>query len=154
VPVSQENRKVGVTNSSGHLLVPDLQSYQRNQIAIDPLALPADARIETTKLNVAPERRSGVLARFGMSRYQGASVSFVDAGGAPIKEGAAATNESTGETAIVGFDGLAFFNKLDAANTVTIRGHGASCSAQVPFDAASSHELPQIGPFVCRGNGG
>lgn len=154
VPVSQENRKVGVTNSGGHLLVPDLQSYQRNQIAIDPLALPADARIETTKLNVAPERRSGVLARFGMSRYQGASVSFVDADGAPIKEGAAATNESTGETAIVGFDGLAFFNKLDAANTVTIRGHGASCSAQVPFDAASSHELPQIGPFVCRGNGG
>ncbi|SAL01133.1 fimbrial biogenesis outer membrane usher protein [Caballeronia calidae] len=149
VPVSQENRPVGATNARGYLLVPDLTSYQRNQIAIDPLALPADARIDTTRLNVAPERRSGVLAHFGMSRYLGASVSFVDSQGAPLPPGAVATHATTGETAVLGYDGVAFFSQLNPSNDVRIRGRGTDCSARVPFDPASARDLPQIGPFVC-----
>jgi outer membrane usher protein len=150
VPVRQENRPVGTTNGSGHLLVTDLTSYQRNQLSIDPLALPPDARIDNTKIDIAPERRSGALARFGMSRYQGASVSFVDADGKPVAAGAAATNATTGETAIVGYDGVAFFQRLDAKNRVRITGHKFVCNADVSFDAPQAGTLAQIGPVPCQ----
>ncbi|WP_250463586.1 fimbria/pilus outer membrane usher protein [Caballeronia sp. GAFFF2] len=150
VPVTQENRFVGVTNSKGYLLVPNLTSYQRNQLAIDPLALPPDASIERTKLDIAPQRRSGALAHFGMSRYQGASVSFVDITGAPLPAGAVATLTSTGEAAIVGYDGVAFFRRLDSDNHVTIHEAKGDCSAGFRLDPPKAGDLPQLGPITCQ----
>ncbi len=150
VPVLQENRVVGTTNAGGYLLVPDLPSYQRNQIAIDPLALPADAQIDTPEQDIAPQRRSGVLVHFGLKQYTGASVSFVDEAGQPLPVGSVATAQPGGATSVIGYDGVAFLAHLDAANTVTILGNGADCTASVPFDAASANRLPQIGPFICE----
>ncbi|AET94722.1 putative fimbrial biogenesis outer membrane usher protein PapC (plasmid) [Burkholderia sp. YI23] len=151
VPVLQENRLVGATNRRGYLLVPDLTSYQRNQIAIDPLALPADVRIERTGLDIAPERRSGALAHFGMERYRGASVSFVDANGRALPPGATATTAS-GAAATVGYDGIAFFDKLDASNTVTIRGKDLDCTAHVAYETPAAGTLAQLGPVPCIAN--
>ena len=135
----------------GYLLVPDLTSYQRNQIAIDPLALPADVRIERTGLDIAPERRSGALAHFGMERYRGASVSFVDANGRALPPGATATTAS-GAAATVGYDGIAFFDKLDASNTVTIRGKNLDCTANVAYETPAAGTLAQLGPVPCIAN--
>ncbi|WP_244814069.1 fimbria/pilus outer membrane usher protein [Caballeronia sp. Lep1P3] len=150
VPVLQENRLIGETNARGYLLTPDLLSNQRNQLAIDPLALPADAMIDRTRLEVAPQRRSGVLARFGMRRYEGASVRFVDDDGKPLPAGSVATVTATGAQAVVGYDGIAFFERLDANNAITISGKHADCDASVPFDPASASTMPQLGPIVCR----
>lgn len=152
VPVLQENRVVGTTNSRGYLLVPDMPSYERNQIAIDPLALPADAMIENSKTDVAPERRAGVLVHFGLEKYTGASVSFVDEAGKPLPAGSVATVTPGGASSVVGYDGVAFFDKLDAQNTVQVEGKGVTCSADVPFDPASAKEMPQLGPITCRAN--
>ncbi|QSN65202.1 fimbrial biogenesis outer membrane usher protein (plasmid) [Caballeronia sp. M1242] len=150
VPVLQENRVVGVTNRDGYLLVPDLLSYQRNQLAIDPLALPADTMIDKTQMDVAPERRAGVLARFGLSRYRGASVSFVDADGNAIPPGSIATVTDTGASAVVGYDGVAFFEQLSAMNAVTIHGKSIDCAADVAFDPSTARTMPQLGPIACR----
>ncbi|WP_322054258.1 fimbria/pilus outer membrane usher protein [Paraburkholderia bannensis] len=150
VPVLQENRVVGTTNARGYLLVPDLPSYQRNQIAIDTLALPADAQIDTPEQDIAPQRRSGVLVRFGLKQYTGASVSFIDEAGQPLPVGSVATAQPGGATSVIGYDGVAFLAHLDATNTVSIHGNGADCTASVPFDAASAKSLPQIGPFICE----
>lgn len=150
VPVLQENRVVGTTNSRGYLLVPDMTSYVRNQIDIDPLALPADALIESSSEDVAPERRAGVYVHFGLKRYTGASVSFVDEQGQPLPAGGLASVQPGGASSVVGYDGVAFFDKLDAANTVTIKGKGgASCVADLPFDPSSASRMPQLGPIVC-----
>ena len=48
IDVLYENRLIGRTNSAGRLLVPDLRSYQRNKIEIDPRGLPLDAVAATT----------------------------------------------------------------------------------------------------------
>ncbi|SAK75205.1 fimbrial biogenesis outer membrane usher protein [Caballeronia catudaia] len=152
VPVTQENRLVGATDTRGYLLVPDLTSYQRNQLAIDPLALPPDVQIDRTRLDIAPERRSGALAHFGMARYQGASVSFVDANGQALPAGAMATLAPSGATATVGYDGLAFFDKLDANNEVTIHGRNLDCTADVKYAAPAAGTLAQIGPVPCTAN--
>lgn len=151
VPVLQENRVVGTTNSRGYLLVPDMTSYVRNQIGIDPLALPADALIESSNEDVAPKRQSGVYVHFGLKRYTGASVSFVDEQGQPLPAGGLASVRPGGASSIVGYDGVAFFDKLDASNTVTIKGKGgARCVADLPFDPASASRMPQLGPIVCH----
>ncbi|WP_321954747.1 fimbria/pilus outer membrane usher protein [Paraburkholderia bannensis] len=152
VPVLQENRVVGTTNARGYLLVPDMPSYERNQLSIDPLALPADALIETSKEEVAPERRAGVLVRFGLKKYTGASVSFVDDAGQPLPAGAVATAQPAGVSSIVGYDGLAFFERLEAQNTITIEGKGVNCSVKLPFNSASATDMPQLGPIVCHAN--
>ncbi|KMZ12402.1 Sigma-fimbriae usher protein [Candidatus Burkholderia humilis] len=154
VPVLQENRLVGTTNGRGYLLVPDLQSYHRNQLAIDPLALPADASIRTTQMDVAPERRSGVLASFGVSRYTGASVTFVDDAGNPLAPGSVATLTQSGAKTVIGFDGIAFFEHLDASNTVAIHGRKLDCTADVPFAPSQPGSMPQIGAVTCHSNGG
>ncbi|WP_284508000.1 FimD/PapC C-terminal domain-containing protein, partial [Caballeronia sp. NCTM1] len=80
----------------------------------------------------------------GMSRYQGASVSFVDTTGAPLPAGAAATLTSTGEAAIVGYDGVAFFRRLDSDNHVTIHEAKGDCSAVFRLDPPKAGDLPQL----------
>ena len=74
VPVLHQNRLIGETNRAGYLLVPDLNAYQNNRVAIDGATLPADARIADTTLDVVPQARSGVLAHFAVSRYSAASI--------------------------------------------------------------------------------
>jgi P pilus assembly protein, porin PapC len=69
VPVLHENRVIGTTDRNGHLLIPDLNAYQHNQVAIDSMNLPADARIATTSMDLVPESHAGVLANFRVSRY-------------------------------------------------------------------------------------
>ncbi|MCO6763442.1 fimbria/pilus outer membrane usher protein, partial [Streptomyces sp. EL5] len=47
VEVLNENRRAGVTDSRGMLLIPTLRSYQNNKIAIDPTNLPVDNEAAT-----------------------------------------------------------------------------------------------------------
>ena len=74
VDVLHENRKLGKTGSSGHLLVPDLVPYQANRVSIDVENLPVDTRLESTKAVVVPQSRSGVVANFQLERYVAATV--------------------------------------------------------------------------------
>src|SRR5579872_870681 len=64
VPVLHENRLIGLTDSSGHLLVPELNPYDRNSVSIDALTLPTDAKIPLDRQELIPRGNSGVLADF------------------------------------------------------------------------------------------
>lgn len=148
VPVLHENREIGRTNAAGHLLVPDLVAYQANHLAIDPLELPADTAVSTTQLNLAPQARAGVLARFPLHGFTGAQLQLVDAGGEPLPPGTALTHRETGKRYVVGYDGLAFIDDLARSNTLDAAPAGKHCEASVPF-ASQGHGLPTLGPFVC-----
>lgn len=150
VPVLHENREIGRTNGAGHLLVPDLIAYQPNHLAIDPLDLPADTTVATTQLNLAPQVRAGVLARFPLHGFSGAQLQLVDAKGAPLPPGTALVHRQTGKRYVVGYDGLAFIDDLAAANTLDATLAGGSCEISVPFQARA-HALPTLGPFTCSG---
>jgi outer membrane usher protein len=150
VPVLHENRPIGTTNGSGHFLVPNLNSYQNNQISIDSMALPIDVRLGRTVQNVVPQARSGVLARFAMAREQAASVVLRGADNAPLPVGLKVRQVETGIETIVGYDGLVFVSGLGSFNHLEIEGGGKRCTVAFYYVRPADSTLPTIGPLSCE----
>ena len=150
IPVLHENRVIGLTDAGGHLLVPDLNSYQVNHIAIDSMNLPADARVSTTAQKVVPQSESGVLAHFPVARYSAASITIVDAQGKPLAPGSHVRDVESGAQTIIGYDGMTFIDGLQADNHLHIEMGAASCDVAFPYTRPTDGSLPALGPFVCR----
>ncbi|MGH8821701.1 MAG: fimbria/pilus outer membrane usher protein, partial [Rhodoferax sp.] len=87
VPVTLENRPIGTTDGNGLLLVTPLNSYQNNQLGIDPMQLPADVHIDRVKAIATPSDRAGTLVTFGITPIRAASVLLVNAAGKPLPLG-------------------------------------------------------------------
>ncbi|VBB11052.1 fimbria/pilus outer membrane usher protein [Burkholderia stabilis] len=150
IPVLHENRVIGTTDRAGHLLVPDLNAYQNNQVAIDSMKLPADARIARTSMTIVPQAQSGVVAHFGVSRYRAASVILRDAAGQPLPAGARVHHAESGADTIVGYDGLTFVDGLKEDNHLVIDYGTQRCVAEFAFTAPGNGTLPTVGPLTCR----
>jgi len=149
IPVLHENRVIGVTDRGGHFLVPDLNSYQDNQVAIDSMKLPADARIDTTSMNLVPQAQSGVLARFGVTHYSAASVILQGPDGRVLPPGAAVHHEESGKDTIVGYDGLTFIEGLQHDNHLVIESGPLHCAVEFAYARPGDGSLPTIGPLTC-----
>jgi len=132
VPVKLENRPVGQTNSRGLLLVVPVNAYQNNKLAIDPMDLPADVRIERAESLITPAGRSGARAHFGITPVRAAHVALTDAQGQPLPLGSRVqVNGQGGSGAVVGYDGWVYLDTLDVRNTLAVRTpDGAVCRAQ------------------------
>jgi outer membrane usher protein len=150
VPVLQENRVVGKTSGSGYLLVPNLNPYLANQVAIDTAQLPFDARIASTSQTVVPARLSGVLAHFPVEQYQAVSVILHDAGGKPVAPGTEVLHVESGALTVVGFDGVAFVDRLAPLNHLRLTVGGAPCVVEFPYAQAKGQSMSTVGPYVCR----
>jgi len=150
VPVKLENNLVGVTNDQGLLLVAPLNSYQNNLLSIDPMNLPARMQIGRTSLYATPADRSGVLLNFDIKPVKAAQVMLVDVKGNPISEGSFVTLlGGIGHSAIVGFDGMVYFDSLELHNWLEVTTASGVCS--VTFDYPNGAMwIPQIGPLTCR----
>jgi outer membrane usher protein len=151
VPVLLENRPNGVTDDRGLLLVARLNAYQDNRLAIDPLELPADMRVQRVQSTVAPSDRAGVLVRFGVRKVRAATLILHDGQGQPLPLGSTVYGGSLSEPALVGYDGMVFLDNLHADTPLRIErpdGHGCRLMLSYP---AQARELPQLGPLVCAG---
>ncbi|QGW64772.1 fimbria/pilus outer membrane usher protein [Lysobacter soli] len=151
VPVLRENRRVGTTNAQGHLLIPDLLSWQGNRLAIDTLALPLDANLDVESMQVAPRAMSGVLVSFPVTRFRGALVVLVDESGQPLPLGTVVTLVATGEATAVGYDGQVFLQQLQEDNELYAEPAGKPCRVRFTFDASAT--MTTLGPFVCTTGG-
>jgi outer membrane usher protein len=151
VAVQYENRPIGVTNKSGMLLVPYLNSYQKNKISIDPKNLPVDADIPKTREVVVPADRSGVVVDFGVSEApKAALVTFVGTNGEPLKVGSQVRLDETEQSFVVGYDGQAYIRGLTAHNVATIFSpEGDSCRAEFDYTPKSGEQV-QISNVVCQ----
>ncbi|OJB26539.1 fimbrial protein [Burkholderia ubonensis] len=149
VPVVHQNRLIGETDRAGYLLVPDLNAYQNNRVGIDGTTLPADARIADTSLDVVPQARSGVLARFPVTRYRAATIALRTPDGAPLPPGLEVVHVESGQRTIVGYDGLTFVDGLAADNHLEIGGDGRRCSVEFAYQRPDDGTLPRIGPLTC-----
>jgi len=150
VPVQLENRPVGSTDSRGLLLVTPLNAYQNNQLAIDPMRLPADLRIDRVRAIAAPGDRSGTFVRFGITEVNAASVVLVDAHNKPLPVGAEVlANGDSGEPALVGFDGIVYLEGLKAQNMLEVQTSTGSCRVRFEYQKHGD-VIPQIGPLTCR----
>ena len=150
VPVKLENNLIGTTDSLGLLLVSPLNSYQNNQLSIDPMDLPADVRIDRVKALVTPTDRAGTMVRFGITAIRAASVTLHDAGGQPLPMGSRVTIAGQADNgAMIGFDGTVYLDTLGKHNTLIV--HTPSGVCRTSFDYHNdSKSIPAIGPLLCR----
>lgn len=150
VPVLSENRLLGHSDDDGYLLVPDLRGWQRNRVAIDPDRLPANYRVGEIEREVTPTDHGGVRVDFTVVELRPAIVVLHDVDGKPV---AAGTRLSYGEggTAMVGFDGEAYLETLDAGTVLEGRLDGRTCRFTLPAAPASEDGAPsRLGPFRCE----
>lgn len=150
VPVKLQNNVIGTSDDNGLLLVTSLNSYQNNQISIDPMDLPANMRIARVEANATPADRSGTLVSFGITPVRAAQVILVDEQGLAIPEGRVAiATTGEGQSSLVGFDGMTWFDTLEKHNALRVKTETGTCS--VTFDYPNSARgIVQIGPLVCR----
>lgn len=151
VPVLQENRPIGLTDGRGYLLVPNLNPYISNQVGIDVTALPLDARVAVSRMEVVPSRLSGVLARFPVEKYAAATVLLLDGAGKPVAPGTLVLHAESGASTVVGFDGMAFIDRLQPLNHLLVgAADGPRCAVEFAYRAVPGQALPVLGPFTCR----
>ena len=149
VHVLQENRDVGMTGSSGRLLVPDMRSFDLNHIAISATDIPSDVTIDDATVEMRPQDRSGVVVKFPVKISHAALLRLVDEAGVPMSLGSTATLQATGVTVAVGYDGDAYVEDLSPHNELSVEGiNGRRCT--VPFDYKPvAGDIPSIGPLRC-----
>ena len=152
VPVLLQNNLIGSTNRRGLLLISPLNAYQNNKIAIDPLQLPADMRIDKVSIDATPTDRAGILVAFGITPVRSASVILVDSDNEPLALGSQVrqlTNTDVPST-VVGFDGEVYLDTLDERNVLEVTTP-TDIICTVEFDyTKQGDEIPLIGPFICQ----
>ena len=149
IPVLYENRVVGTTDSSGHLLVPSLLSYQNNKVAVDTTRLPPDVDAGQTSVVVRPPDRSGVTIDFSIRKMRAALLTLTDGSGKPIPVGSVAKIAGSLDQP-VGHEGLTFVSGLRPTNRVqVVLPNGATCSVEFDYTPLPD-DIPVIGPLQCQ----
>lgn len=150
IPVLLQNNPIGTSDSRGLLLVTPLNSYQKNEISINPLNLPANMQIDPVSAVAIPADRSGALVNFTVKAVRSALIILKDPKGEVIPEGASAVlNGNRSQRAVVGFDGMAYFDTLEIHNTLSVTTSAGVCSAQFDYPD-NARDIPQIGPLTCQ----
>jgi len=149
VHVLQENRDVGMTGSSGRLLVPDMRAFDLNHIDIKATDIPSDVTIDDSKVELRPQDRSGVVVKFPVKISHAALLRLIDEAGAAVPLGSTATLQATGAVVPVGYDGDAYVEDLSPHNELTVEGtNGGHCSVAFDYKPLAG-DIPSIGPLRC-----
>jgi outer membrane usher protein len=129
--------------------VPTLHAYQSNKISIDPRDLPLDASIATTQEVLAPPDRSGVLVDFGIRTDVRSAIVILDGvNGQPLQAGLRGKTAG-GRRFIVGYDGRAFIDGLEANNIAIVELASGECRAEFAYAPQGDGQV-SIGPVVCQ----
>ena len=152
VPVLLQNNVIGTTNNRGLLLISPLNAYQENKIAIDPMDLPADLRIDKVAMQATPTDRAGTLVKFDITEARSASVILKDTNNEfiPLGSQVQLTTKKDIPSSVVGFDGEVYLDTLDEHNILeVITPSNDVC--KVSFDYQKQGDgIPLIGPFICQ----
>ena len=153
VPVKLENRLIGTTDEKGLLLINRLNAYQRNQLSIDTLQLPANMRVGATMLDVVPERRSGVLAAFELRRVVSAQAVVQDSYGELMQAGSRLyLDGGSGEehVVIVGHGGYVYLEDPLAGASFRGRTARGDCHGYLPGELSGAEIVMELGVLVCE----
>ncbi len=153
VTVYSENEPIGKTDAAGNVLIPILNPYQNNMIAIEGTDLPLSVNVAPLKQNTIPYNNSGVIVKFPVTRIQEATLSAVNVKQQPIAVGEAV--ELNGAPAApVGFNGLLYFDAVKSGiNHVLIAaGTSTACSFDFTYQNNLKQDLPNLGTFICKEN--
>ncbi|WLP55554.1 fimbria/pilus outer membrane usher protein [Agrobacterium fabrum] len=139
VDILLENRPIGQTNRRGKILLPNLRSYDVNNITLDPSNLPVDARIDHTKQTVRPTERAGAVVNFKVeTEGQVALVTLKAESGDFIETGSTGTIDGKREF-IVGYDGQAYLDNIGATHRLHItQPTRGKCEAEIIVPTAGA----------------
>lgn len=143
VPVMLENRPIGRTDDDGLLLVTPLLSWQRNRLSIDAMDLPPDVRAERLEALATPRQGAGIGVEFGLRRIRAVTVLLQDVHGRPLPVGARIEREGH-PASVVGYDGMAWIEDLDAHNVLRVRSQEGSCEARFDLPPDGQRQLPAL----------
>ena len=147
IPVYLDNQYVTKTDANGRALLHNLRAYEDNRISVAPEELPLDTEILGRQVVLAPPFRSGVVARFPVSRIHGATFRLVTADGRPVPPGAQVN--FNGGTFPVALDGVTYVTTLAAAGTGHASWDGGGCDFEAPEPPAGEVQ-PDLGTLTCR----
>ncbi len=147
VPIYLENRLVTRTDARGRAVLPNLLSYEANQISIEPEDLPLNMAIRSPTLVVRPGFRSGVIAQFPVERIAPAVFRLVLPDNTPVPTGAEV--RLNGGTFLVAMDGFTYVTTLDHGVGGVATWEDNRCSFRVE-PPPSDDPLPDMGTIVCR----
>ncbi|GHB13283.1 fimbria/pilus outer membrane usher protein [Salinicola rhizosphaerae] len=149
IPVQYENQRVGVTDDDGYLLVPWGSAWYPGKYAINTLSLPPTIATSRVEQHVSVTSGSGYLLDFPLERHVATNAKLVGLDGEALPVGTAVVLPD-GNTTVVGWDGMAYFDTLTGETTVEARlPQSGRCAATIPVDLEAETIL-QAGPVVCR----
>lgn len=139
VDILLENRPIGQTNRRGKILLPNLRSYDVNNITLDPSNLPVDARIDHTKQMVRPTERAGAVVNFKVeTEGKVALVTLKTESGDFVETGSTGTIDDKREF-IVGYDGQAYLDNIGETHRLRIaQPTRGKCEAEITVPTAGA----------------
>lgn len=151
IEVMHENRVIGKTDWSGKLLVPNLQSFQKARIGVNPESLPQDLVANITDTEVIPGfRGSSTVKVKSFSTRQTARVELRDAKGEIFPPGTRVRHEEADISYTIGYGGVAYLPEIDDDNTLLVSQGTSTCTARFKrADRVGSKG--NVGPLTCRG---
>lgn len=154
VRIVSNNVEVGRTNRHGYLVVPQLESYFGNQIAVNPADAPLNTDIEATTQRVVPMAKTGALVRFDMravSTITGRLQIHLGSRGSAIPAYGIFQIAAGGKslTSDIGENGEFFFENVPAGDyNGTVRYRGGTCLMTVHVPAGSTPFI-KLGTLSC-----
>ncbi len=148
VPVLHENRPVGRTNGDGLLLLPNVNAYEPNLVAIDPLAIPFGYRLDHPDRTATPRLAAGTVVRFPIEKPRAATLVLVDAADEPLPAGSRGELLEQGVQFVVGYDGVVYLSGLGDLNRLRVETAVGACTAE--FALAGAEAQADLGRVSCR----
>ena len=144
------NQLVDRTDEHGNAMLPNLQAYQDNPVAINPDELPLDAEVNAIKVSAIPYFRSGVLVSLPIKRIKSALLTILQADGIPMPLGSEVSLAGRDEIFMVAERGEVYVTGLAAKNRLRARWEEQTCEFEMDVDL-NSGPLAKLGPYTCIG---
>jgi len=149
VDVFLENQSVGITDSSGRVLIPGLRPYESNRVTIDIEDLPITARIDASEIVVAPFFRAGAVVNFPADASRDIRLRLVLPGGNPVPEGAVVRIGDRHDVFPVGMNGAVYMMGVEDSVSATVSWADNSCGLEIDVPETNS-PVPNLGDIQCR----
>ncbi len=150
VPVYLDNQLVAHTDSNGHALLPNLRPFEANRVSVDPVELPLATEIDARIVALAPGYRTGVVARFPVSRIHGGTFRLVTDDGKPVPAGASVAYG--GAEFPVAMDGTTYITTYAREGEGRAHWDDTACTFVLPAPPADD-VLPDLGTIHCAAAG-
>jgi outer membrane usher protein len=150
VPVYWENQKVGVTNKHGDAFIPNLISYNKNNVSLDPGSLPLGMQIKSVHDDIIPYYRSGNVVKFGIHKVSSGMLTIKLASGKYIPLTSTVFSLDTKKTYPVGYDGKIFISNVEPKISLLVDIKGKQCKINVSANKNSKEAVQNLGTYICN----